>query len=103
MSSPDLDRRRERRAAEDRNVPGGDDAGIDRVGARCQRQHEEVDRALKAAARGFIEAVRPEDQLAVMMFADGIVVSHDFAKNRQEALDAMDEYGALAVPRSTTP
>ena len=27
-----------------------------------------------------------------MFFSDGIVVSHDFGKNRQEALDAIDAY-----------
>ena len=27
-----------------------------------------------------------------MFFSDGIVMSHDFAKNRQEALDAIDAY-----------
>ena len=48
--------------------------------------------ALKSAAREFIEALRPEDQLAVIFFSDGIVVSHDFGKNRQEALDAIDAY-----------
>jgi VWFA-related protein len=48
--------------------------------------------ALRAAAREFVESLRPEDQLAILFFADGIVVSHDFAKNRQEALDAIDAY-----------
>jgi VWFA-related protein len=47
---------------------------------------------LRAAAREFVESLRPEDQLAILFFADGIVVSHDFAKNRQEALDAIDAY-----------
>ena len=45
-----------------------------------------------AAAREFVEALRPEDQLAVIFFSDGIVISHDFAKNRQEALEAIDAY-----------
>jgi Ca-activated chloride channel family protein len=48
--------------------------------------------ALKASAREFVEALRPEDQLAVLFFSDGIVVSHDFAKDRKEVLEAIDEY-----------
>ena len=68
------------------------DAGIDRARARCQRQHAKGERRTRAAAREFVEALRPEDQLAVMFFSDGIVMSHDFAKNRQEALDAIDAY-----------
>ena len=58
---------------------------------------------LRAAAREFVEALRPEDQLAVLFFSDGIVdVRHDFAKNRQEALDAIDTYKAREARRCTT-
>jgi Ca-activated chloride channel family protein len=48
--------------------------------------------ALKAAAREFVGALRPDDQLAVLFFSDDIVLSHDFGKNRQEALDAIEAY-----------
>ena len=45
-----------------------------------------------AAARTFIEAVRPEDKLELLFFSDGVLVAHDFATNRQVSLDAVEGY-----------
>jgi Ca-activated chloride channel homolog len=45
-----------------------------------------------AAARTFIDAVRPEDKLELLFFSDGVLVAHDFATNRQVSLDAVDGY-----------
>jgi Ca-activated chloride channel family protein len=46
------------------------------------------------AARGFIKALRPSDQLAVLMFADKAVFTHDFSKNREQSFQAVDSYVA---------
>jgi VWFA-related protein len=48
--------------------------------------------SMAAAARTFIEALRPEDKLELLFFSDGVLVAHDFATNRQESLDAINAY-----------
>ena len=50
--------------------------------------------AVQAAARDFVGAVRPEDQLALITFADKVIFGHTLATNRQLTLDAIDEYVA---------
>ncbi len=45
-----------------------------------------------AAARTFVEALRPEDKLELLFFSDGVLVAHDFATSRQESLDAINAY-----------
>jgi VWFA-related protein len=49
---------------------------------------------IKAAARGFIEQVRPEDSLALMMFADKAGFAHDLTTRRDWSLEAVDKYVA---------
>ncbi len=48
--------------------------------------------ALTAAARTFVEALRPEDKLELLFFSDGVLVAHDFTTNRQQSLDAIATY-----------
>ncbi|MGH9383182.1 MAG: VWA domain-containing protein [Vicinamibacterales bacterium] len=46
------------------------------------------------AARGFVKTLRPADQLAVLMFADKAVFTHDFSKDREQSFAAIAEYVA---------
>jgi Ca-activated chloride channel homolog len=48
----------------------------------------------REAARRFVQALRPEDQLATIMFADQSEVAHELSKNRQLSLMAIDSYQA---------
>ncbi len=47
---------------------------------------------VKATAREFVLAVRPEDSLALIMFADEPRFAHALATNRTWSLDAIDKY-----------
>ena len=51
--------------------------------------------AVRQAARDFVAAVRPEDSLALIMFADSPVFAHMLGTNRQFTLDAIDTYKPL--------
>jgi VWFA-related protein len=46
------------------------------------------------AARDFIQTLRPEDSLALVLFSDQVVLAHQFATDRQHSLDAVAEYQA---------
>jgi VWFA-related protein len=48
--------------------------------------------ALVAAAKTFVEALRPEDKLQLLFFSDGVLQVHDFTTNRQLSLDALKTY-----------
>ena len=48
--------------------------------------------ALAAAARTFVDTLRPEDKLELLFFSDGVLVAHDFTTNRQPTLEAIDSY-----------
>jgi Ca-activated chloride channel family protein len=48
--------------------------------------------AVTAAAKTFVEALRPEDKLELLFFSDGVLVAHDFTTNRQLSLDAIASY-----------
>jgi VWFA-related protein len=50
---------------------------------------------VKSTAREFVLAVRPEDSLALIMFADAPKFAHALATNRQWSLDAIDKYVTL--------
>ena len=43
-----------------------------------------------ASAREFVAALRPQDKLAVVLFADRAVFAHDLSENREAALAALD-------------
>jgi len=51
--------------------------------------------AVQRAARDFVLAVRPEDSLALITFADAPKYAHVLATNRQWSLDAIDKYVPL--------
>jgi VWFA-related protein len=50
--------------------------------------------AVKGAAKSFVEALRPGDELALLLFADEAVTIHDLTTNRQSTVKAIDEYRA---------
>jgi Ca-activated chloride channel family protein len=47
------------------------------------------------AARDFVDAVRPEDSLAPVLFADHPVFAHDLTKNRESTRKAIETYQAI--------
>jgi VWFA-related protein len=51
--------------------------------------------AVKAAAAQFVEALRPSDPLALVQFADRVVVAHELSARRQLTLDAVAAHQAL--------
>ena len=51
--------------------------------------------AVVEAARSFVEALRPEDSLAPVLFADQVVFAHDLTVNRDTALKAIESYQAI--------
>ena len=50
---------------------------------------------VKATASDFVREVRPEDSLALILFADRPRFAHVLATNRQWTLDAIDKYEAI--------
>jgi VWFA-related protein len=50
--------------------------------------------AVKQAAHEFVEAVRPEDKLALITFADQPLFAHVLSTERQWSFDAIDQYKA---------
>jgi VWFA-related protein len=50
---------------------------------------------VRETAREFVKAVRPEDSLAMITFADQPVVEHAMSTNRQLTFDAIDKYKPL--------
>ena len=50
--------------------------------------------SVKAAAKSFVEALRPVDELSLVLFADGVVTTHDLTTNREWTLKGIDEYQA---------
>jgi Ca-activated chloride channel family protein len=46
------------------------------------------------AARDFVQALRPADSLALVLFSDQVVFAHEFGTNRQNTLEAIDQYHA---------
>jgi Ca-activated chloride channel family protein len=46
------------------------------------------------AARDFVQALRPEDALAVELFADRTTLMQDISKEREHSLEAIDKYFA---------
>jgi VWFA-related protein len=48
--------------------------------------------AVMAAARTFVEALRPQDKLSLLFFSDGVIAAHDLGTNRQTSIDAIAGY-----------
>src|SRR5262245_7360623 len=63
---------------------------IDRSGSMTRSAE-----VVKDTAREFVKAVRPEDSLAMITFADQPFVEHAMSVNRQLTLDAIDKYKPL--------
>jgi VWFA-related protein len=63
---------------------------IDRSGSMTRSAE-----VVKDTAREFVKAVRPEDSLAMITFADQPFVEHAMSVNRQLSLDAIDKYKPL--------
>jgi Ca-activated chloride channel homolog len=49
----------------------------------------------KAAAGSFVDALRPEDKLALLVFADRSEVAHDLTTEREPIHEAIDQYQPL--------
>ncbi|MCA1563239.1 MAG: VWA domain-containing protein [Acidobacteria bacterium] len=62
---------------------------LDASGSMRQKEADVV-----ASARDFITALRPQDQLAVVLFSDHSTFAHDLSENRQFAIDALSKYRA---------
>jgi VWFA-related protein len=62
---------------------------LDASGSMKKKEAEVV-----SSARDFINALRPQDKLAVVLFADQPVFAHDLTDNRAAALGALDSYRA---------
>ncbi len=50
--------------------------------------------AAVGAAKSFVEALRPEDRLAILRFSDSAVLAHDLSTDRSASLAALDDYAA---------
>jgi VWFA-related protein len=50
--------------------------------------------SVKAAAQTFVESLRPEDPLGVLLFSDTSVFAHDLTTNRKDSTAAIDGYSA---------
>ena len=60
---------------------------LDASGSMRRREAEVI-----ASARAFAGALRPQDQLAVMLFSDGVTLAHDLSTNREATREAIDSY-----------
>src|SRR6478672_12336204 len=48
--------------------------------------------AVRTAARSFIEALRPEDALSVLLFADSSAFAHGLTTDRRQSIAAVNAY-----------
>ena len=55
---------------------------------------KKVAEQVKEAARSFVQALRPEDSLGLILFADRAVFAHDLSTTRSWSLEAIDRYQA---------
>jgi VWFA-related protein len=62
---------------------------LDASGSMRRKEQDVV-----ASARGFIDALRQQDKLGVVLFADRPVFAHDLSTNRVAAGSAVDDYQA---------
>jgi Ca-activated chloride channel homolog len=62
---------------------------LDASGSMMKKEADVV-----ASAREFISQLRPDDQLALMLFADRPMFAQDFSKNHQYFIKALDDYRA---------
>ena len=50
---------------------------------------------VKSAARSFVQALRPQDPLGLILFSDRAQFAHDITTNRSWSLEAIDKYQAI--------
>src|SRR5262249_37336056 len=50
--------------------------------------------AVKTAAKSFVGALRPSDQLALLVFSDQAVMVHDLTTKREWTIEGLDQYKA---------
>jgi Ca-activated chloride channel homolog len=50
---------------------------------------------VKAAARSFVQALRPQDPLGLILFSDKALFAHDISTVRKWSLEAIDRYQAV--------
>lgn len=62
---------------------------LDASGSMRKSVQEVID-----AAKGFVAALRPQDELSVMMFADQATFMHELSTSREQSLDAIAKYKA---------
>jgi Ca-activated chloride channel homolog len=55
---------------------------------------KKVAEQVKEAARSFVQALRPEDPLGLILFADRALFAHDLSTRRSWSLEAIDRYEA---------
>ena len=60
---------------------------LDASGSMKKREAEVIE-----SARAFVSALRPEDALAVMLFADQVSFAHDLSTNRDVSHEAIQKY-----------
>ena len=60
---------------------------LDASGSMRRREADVI-----ASARAFASALRPEDKLAVMLFADDVTLIHDLTTDRAASAEAIDSY-----------
>lgn len=53
-----------------------------------------VTESVVLAGRSFVESLRPEDALAVILFGDHPTLAHDLSTDRTESFEAIDNYAA---------
>jgi Ca-activated chloride channel homolog len=63
---------------------------LDNSGSMRQREAQVVE-----SARGFVSALRPEDKVAVLHFADESEFAHDLSANKESAQTAIAQYRAV--------
>jgi Ca-activated chloride channel family protein len=62
---------------------------LDASGSMRRKEADVVD-----SARRFVDALRPEDSLGLVLFSDSSVFAHDLSTNRQNIHDAIQNYKA---------
>ena len=89
------------RRAEDRRLPRSGGARLDRPRARSSGSMRRSAAAVVEAAHEFVAALRPEDSLAPLLFADQSVFAHDLTRIASDH-QGDRQLGRAEAQRSTT-
>ena len=63
---------------------------------------KKVAEQVKEAARSFVQALRPEDPLGLILFSDRALFAHDISTTRSWSLEAIDQLPGRAAGRRCT-